>query len=285
MMRWSATSTAPTWRPRQTARSRVATARSMKYCSGLGRTAALRTFGSAMGPPYRAARRESSAGALAHAEGARELARGGLVDLPHHRPVDDHILAALLHQVGQERLDEPFPAVGDGRPGADADEVVVEVLDLLDPRRPHEPGRPRRHQAGHLCDELAAGFLTGREELYLGLAGAARLHPHRLDLGVVHPDHLAVHRPQPGGAEADLVDDAADLERLDRDVVAHREPTLEEHEEPGQDVGHEALRREPDQDDDQRRAGDGAEAVAEAERAEREDQRQPVRGVAHARAD
>src|SRR5438552_2298472 len=143
MMRWSATSTAPTWRPRQTARSRVATARSMKYCSGVGRTAALRTLGSAMAPPYRAGRRMDSARALAHAERARELARGRLVHLPDHRAVHDHVLAALLHQVGQERLDEPLAAVGDGRPGTDADEVVVEVLDLLDPRRAHESGRPR----------------------------------------------------------------------------------------------------------------------------------------------
>src|SRR4249919_729027 len=42
MIRWSETSTAPTWRPRHAARSRVATARSMKYCSGVGRTAARR---------------------------------------------------------------------------------------------------------------------------------------------------------------------------------------------------------------------------------------------------
>src|SRR5512132_3350828 len=42
MIRWSETSTAPTWRPRQAARSRVATARSMKYCSGVGRIAARR---------------------------------------------------------------------------------------------------------------------------------------------------------------------------------------------------------------------------------------------------
>src|SRR6185437_2685187 len=105
MMRWSATSTAPTWRPRHTARSRVATASSMKYCSGVGRTAALRTLRSAMGPPYRAARRtERSAGALTQAERAGELARGRLVHLPHHRPVHDHVLAALLHQVGQKGL-------------------------------------------------------------------------------------------------------------------------------------------------------------------------------------
>src|SRR5262245_48755659 len=218
MMRWSATSTAPTWRPRQTARSRVATARSMKYCYGAGRTAALRTFGSAMGPPYRAGRGGGSAVALAHAERARELARGRLVHLPDDRTVHDHVLAALLHQVGQEGLDEPLAAVGDGGPGANADEVVVEVLDLLDPGRPHEPGRPRRHQPGDLGDELAAAVLARREELDLGLTGAARLHTNRLDLGVVHPDHLAVDRPQARRAEADLVDHAADLERLDGDV-------------------------------------------------------------------
>src|SRR6185437_6954909 len=237
MTRWSATSTAPTWRPRHTARSRVATASSMKYCSGVGRTVALRTLGSAMA----ATLSRRSAGALAHAERARELARGRLVDLPHHRAVHDHVLAALLHQVGQEGLDEPLPAVGDGRPGADAHEVVVEVLDLLDPGRAHEPGRRRRHQPGHLGDELAAGLLARREELDLRLAGPARLHPHRLDLRVVHPDHLAVHGPQPRRAQADLVDHAADLERLDGDVVADREPALEEHEEPRQNVGHEAL--------------------------------------------
>src|SRR6185436_8247250 len=39
MMRWSATSTAPTCRRRQLARSRVATASSMKYCSRVGRVA------------------------------------------------------------------------------------------------------------------------------------------------------------------------------------------------------------------------------------------------------
>src|SRR5690242_600945 len=280
MMRWSATSTAPTWRPRHTARSRVATASSMKYCSGVGRTAALRTLGSAM----EATLSRRSAGALAHAERARELARGRLVHLPDHRAVHDHVLAALLHQVGQEGLDEPLAAVGDGRPGADAYEVGVEVLDLLDPGRADEPGRARRHEPGHLGDELTAGLLAGREELDLGVARTPRLHAHRLDLVVVHPDHLAVDGPQACRAQADLVDDAADLERLDGDVVAHREPALEEHEEPGQDVGHEALRGEADQDDDQRRARDGAEPVAEAERAEREHQRQPVRGVTHARA-
>src|SRR6476661_8612418 len=185
MMRWSATSTAPTWRPRQTARSRVATASSMKYCSGVGRTGALRTLGSAMA----ATLSRGSAGALAHAERARELARRRLVHLPHDRPVHDHVLPALLHQVGQERLDEPLAAVGDGRPGADAHQVVVEVLDLLDPRRPHESRRPRRYEPRHLGDELAAALLAGREELDLGLAGTAWLHPHRLDLGVVHADH------------------------------------------------------------------------------------------------
>src|SRR6478609_7672929 len=269
MIRWSETSTAPTWRPRQTARSRVATASSMKYCSGVGRTGALRTLGSAMA----ATLSRGSAGALAHAEGARELARRRLVHLPHDRPVHDHVLPALLHQVGQERLDEPLAAVGDGRPGADAHEVVVEMLDLLDPRRAHEPCRSRRHQPRDLGDQLAAALLARREELDLGLAGAARLHPYRLDLRVVDPDHLAVDGPQPGRPQADLVDDAADLERLDRHVVAHREPALEEHEEAGQDVGHEALGGETDQDDDQRRPGDGADPAAEAERAQGQDQR------------
>src|SRR3954453_9447887 len=146
MIRWSATSTAPTWRPRQTARSRVATASSMKYCSGVGRTSALRTLGSAMA----ATLSRRSAGALAHAERARELARRRLVHLPHDRPVHDHILPALLHQIGQERLDEPLATVRDGRTRADPHQLVIEVLDLLHPGRAHEPGRSRRHEPGHL---------------------------------------------------------------------------------------------------------------------------------------
>src|SRR5919109_5535811 len=107
MMRWSATSTAPTCRPRHTARSRVATARSMKYCSGVGRTAALRTLGSDI-PITLAPSGRTLRGALAHAERARELALGGLVDVPDDRPVHDHTLAPLLQQVGQERLDQPL---------------------------------------------------------------------------------------------------------------------------------------------------------------------------------
>src|SRR3954454_8934872 len=227
MIRCSATSTAPTWRPRQTARSRVATASSMKYCSGVGRTSALRTLGSAMAATL--ARR--SAGALAHAERAREPARRRLVHLPHDRPVHDHVLAALLHQIRQERLDEPLATVRDGRARADPHQLVVEVLGLLDPRRTDEPGRSRGYEPGHLGDEVAAALLGRREELDLGLARAPRLYPHGLDLRVVDPDHLAVDRPQPGRAQAHLVDDPADLERLDGDVVTHREPALEKHEE------------------------------------------------------
>src|SRR3954453_1155821 len=59
MMRLSETSSAPTCLPRQAARSRVAIGRSMKYCCGVGRTAARRTStrgvgraDASMGPAY-----------------------------------------------------------------------------------------------------------------------------------------------------------------------------------------------------------------------------------------
>ncbi len=126
----------------------------------------------------------------------------------------DHVLTALLEQVGQERLDQPLAAVGDGRAGADSHQVVVEMLDLLDPGDAHEPGRPRRHQPRHLGDELAAAVLARREELHLDLARSARLHVDGLDIGVVHAHDLAADRPQAGRAQAHLVDDALQVERL-----------------------------------------------------------------------
>src|SRR3954469_20677637 len=49
MIRPSLTRMAPTWRRRHAARSRVATASSMKYCSGVGRSAARRVFTCAAG--------------------------------------------------------------------------------------------------------------------------------------------------------------------------------------------------------------------------------------------
>src|SRR5690348_9701743 len=59
MIRWSATRIAPTCRRRQAARSRVATASSMKYSSRVGRTAARRASSCDIRAAYRLARRRA----------------------------------------------------------------------------------------------------------------------------------------------------------------------------------------------------------------------------------
>ena len=66
------------------------------------------------------------------------------------------------------------------------------------------------------------------------------------------PDH-AVHVAQPGDPEADRLDRPGGVARVDD--VAHPVLVLEQHEDPGQEVTHQALRAEPDGDAEHTRAG------------------------------
>ena len=88
-----------------------------------------------------------------------------------------------------------------------------------------------------------------------------------------------------GRAQRHLLDDADSDHGSNGDGVADREPALEEHEKAGDDVGQEPLAGEPDQDDDQRRAGQGGHAREARDLDEREREREAVGEVAHGRAD
>jgi hypothetical protein len=110
-------------------------------------------------------------------------------------------------------------------------------------------------------DELHGELGLRHEDVHGQLAHTARQHPHGLDLRIVHVDHLAGQRAELRPPEGEVLDDALELEPGDRDRVADGVPPLDEHRRPGDDVGEQALDREADQDQEERGAGDGGEAV------------------------
>src|ERR671937_582968 len=111
-------------------------------------------------------------------------------------------------------------------------------------------------QARERLHEALAGLEVADEELDLELAAGARDEARREHLVVLHADDLAVHGTELHRAERDLLDDALEAPRLDRDHVADLEPVLEEHEQAGDDVPEHALHREADDDRDEGAAGD-----------------------------
>ena len=88
------------------------------------------------------------------------------------------------------------------------------------------------------------------------------------DLAVGHVPHGAVDVAQAGRAQADGLDDAGRL--ADVDDVADAVLVLDEHEDAGDEVLHEALRAEADGDADDAGAGD-ERAEVDAELAEDRD--------------
>src|SRR5919198_3052701 len=111
----------------------------------------------------------------------------------------------------------------------------------------------------------------------------ARDEARREHLMVLHADDLPVDGAELHRAERDLLDDALEAPRLDRDQVADLEPVLEEHEQAGDDVPEDALDREADDDRDERAAGDRVGVTHAAQDDDREHKSEPERQVADAR--
>src|SRR5215213_529614 len=97
------------------------------------------------------------------------------------------------------------------------------------------------------------------------LLDALRQDAHGRDLGVVDVDDLAVERLQSRAPQRDVLDDALQLVARDEDRVADGVPALGKHREAGDDVGEDALKREADQHEHERRPGDRGEAVDAAD--------------------
>src|SRR5919198_406784 len=128
-----------------------------------------------------------------------------------------------------------------------------------------------------------AGLEVADEELDLEVAPRARDEARREHLMVLHADHLPVDGAELHRAERDLLDDALEAPRLDRDPVADLEPVLDEHEQAGDDVPEDALDREADDDRDERAAGDRVGVPHAAQDDDREHESEPERQVADAR--
>ncbi len=175
---------------------------------------------------------------------------------------DERVAGALLEEVREELLGEPFAAGSDRRVQADPREVVREILDVLDPGTTDERRRPLGEDADDVLDEPFPRLPLRDEDLDRELLDAAGEHGDRLNLRVVHLDDLAGERPQPCTPKRDILDDALQFAADEqRDRVADREPALGEHRQSGDDVQEGPLHREPGEDQDERRTGDGRQPV------------------------
>ena len=165
--------------------------------------------------------------------------------------------------------------------------LPAELVDLLDPRPADERRRPAGQDRGDVADELLPVVARADEELDGELLDAARQHADCLDLRVVDVDHLSGHGAQARVPEGNVLDDPLELEAgVHGDRVAHREPALHEHGQPGDDVGEDPLGRKARDDDQEGGAGDGREAVDAAdELADGEDDRGAEGHVDDARPD
>ena len=74
-------------------------------------------------------------------------------------------------------------------------------------------------------------------------------------------DHLARDAADREDPQRDRLDDAVHVQRVDRDGVADAEPALEEHQQSGDHVRQEALRRERDDDREEGRAEERLEPL------------------------
>ena len=185
----------------------------------------------------------------------REARLGAFVDDERHRTVRDQGLAgARAQEVGEEAVHEPFAARNDGRTHADADEAVADLLDLLDPWPPDERRRALRKRGDDAADDRLGSRAVGDEELDGELLNTLGQDAHGRDLRVVDVDDLAVERPQSRAPQRDVLDDPLQLMAGDEDRVADGVPALGEHREAGDDVGEDALEREADQHEHERRS-------------------------------
>src|SRR5215212_1129231 len=197
---------------------------------------------------------------------AREARLGAFVHDERHGTVRDEGLAgARAQEVGEEAVHEPLSTRHHRRAHADADEAVADLLDLLDPRPPDKRRRALRKRGDDAADDRLGPRAVGDEELDGELLDALRQDAHGRDLGVVDVDDLAVERLQSRAPQRDVLDDALQLVARDEDRVADGVPALGEHRKAGDDVGEDALEREADQHEHERRPGDRGEAVDAAD--------------------
>ncbi|HEY6069327.1 MAG TPA: hypothetical protein VIU81_11605 [Gaiellaceae bacterium] len=131
----------------------------------------------------------------------------------------------------------------------------------MDLRALHESRRALRQERVQTLDEMLGGVAVAGDELDVEFLEPSRQHAHGRDLRVVDVDDLALERAELRAPERDVLDDALQLHRRDRDRVADGVPLLGEHAEPRDDVDENALRREADQDEHEGRARDGRQVV------------------------
>src|SRR5947209_4699152 len=105
---------------------------------------------------------------------AGEAARRLLVDRRHDRAVHEQAVGALLRELREQLLGEPFTPWCDGGLGRDPVEVVVQLLRLHDLRRADEVRRPDGHDPREPLHEPLAGLAVADEELDLEVAPRAR---------------------------------------------------------------------------------------------------------------